>query len=270
MLSSRISRSELSSQGPAASIPWAIASRGSSGNMRVGRHLLVNEAGIGRVAVERVDQVIAIRPGIGPDPILVVPVRLGEMHQVHPVTSPALAIMRTGEQSVDEPFVSVRRLIREELGDFLASGRQAEQIKREPADQGAAVRFGGWLEMLFLEPGEDERIDRVPGPVRHRRINERDACIHDWFERPPIAAAGWLAGGAGFVCGALAGIRRTHDDPLAEVGDNRRRQLGLGRHRLDAIGGGDRLIKQAGLQVAGHNRGPGRTRPRESRPGYRP
>ena len=47
-------------------------------------------------------------------------------------------------------------------------------------------------------------------------------------------------------------------------------ELALGGHRLDAVGGRDRLIKQAGVQVAGHDRRPRASRPPESRRGCRP
>ena len=111
-----------------------------------------------------VDQVVAIGPGIGPDPILVVAMSLGEMNQIHPVPRPALAIMRTGEQAIDQPFIGVGRSIARGTGDLLGSRRQADQVEREPADQGAAVGLGRRLEILFLELGEDEGVDRVPGP----------------------------------------------------------------------------------------------------------
>ena len=89
MLSSRMSRSELSSQGPAARKPSATVSCGSSGNRTSAATCSLDEPGIGSVAVERLDQIVAIRPGVGPDAVLVVAVGLGEVDKVHPVPAPS-------------------------------------------------------------------------------------------------------------------------------------------------------------------------------------
>ncbi len=150
---------------------------GLIGKYRVGRNLLVHEVGKRCVPIERVDQIIAVRPGVGPDSILVVPVRLGEMHQVHPVASPALAVMRTREQAVDEPLISVRRLIVEEPGDFLTRRWEAEQIKRKPADQGPAVGFRCRLKMFLPKPGKNEGVNRIPGPMQLCRKRQME-CVH--------------------------------------------------------------------------------------------
>ena len=80
-----------------------------------------------------------------------------------------------------------------------------------------------------------------------------NASIRERLERPPIAALGGRAGQCRLRLCSVARVGRAHGDPLAEIGDDRGGQLGLGRHRLDAVGGGDRLIKQARVQVAGHD-----------------
>ena len=177
MLSSRMSRSELSSQGPAASMPWATASHGSVGKDCVGGNLLLDEASVRRVAVERVDQVVAIWPGVRPDPVLIVAVGLGEMNQVHPVPRPPFAKVRAGEQAVDQAFVGVGRSIREKARDILGRRGQAEQIKREPANQRAAVGLGGGRETFFRELGQDEGVDRVPGPIGRCRVGRMEPTV---------------------------------------------------------------------------------------------
>ena len=147
MLSSRMSRSELSSQGPAARKPRRDGRSRLVGEQDVGGDLLLDEPGVGLVGVERLDQVVAIGPGVGPDPVLVVAVGLGEMGQVHPVPRPPLAVVGAGEQPVDEPFVGVGGGVGQEGVDLLGRRREADQVEGEPADQGPAVGLGGRFEL---------------------------------------------------------------------------------------------------------------------------
>ena len=47
--------------------------------------------------------------------------------------------MRTGKDAIDEPLVRIGRSILNESGKLIAGRGQAEQIKRQAADQRAAV-----------------------------------------------------------------------------------------------------------------------------------
>ena len=190
MLSSRMSRSELSSHGPAASIPSATASPGSSGKRASAATCSCDEAGVRRVAVERLDQVVAVRPGIGPDPVLVVAVGLGEMDQVHPVPRPALAVMGAGEQAIDQPLVGVGRSI--VRGTASTSSGVGGRPSRSNESRRINVRrsaSGDGLEPFSVELGEDEGVDRSCGPrplAQARRGGT--AGRRERPERPPIAA----------------------------------------------------------------------------------
>ncbi len=85
--------------------------------------------------------------------VLVVAVRLGEMNQIHPVPRQALSVMRAGQQAVDETFVSIGCGVAQEPRDLVGRRRQAEQIKRQPANQGAPVGLERGLQTVFHELG---------------------------------------------------------------------------------------------------------------------
>ena len=63
------------------------------------------------------------------------------MRDVEPVASPAFAIARRSEQTVDELFVGLRILVVDEGFDFRERGRQAMEIERKAADERAAIGF---------------------------------------------------------------------------------------------------------------------------------
>ena len=124
--------------------------------------LFLHKAGVGFVDVEGGDQVIAIGPGIGPDAVLVVPVGFGEVRRVHPMSRPALAVPRRGQQPVHNPLVGDRRVVRQERAHFLRRRRQADEVEVNPAQQGALVRFRRRLESVTAQGGADKGVDRVP------------------------------------------------------------------------------------------------------------
>ena len=61
------------------------------GKQHVPRDLFLHEPAIRLVGVQRLDQVVAIRPGMLANPVLIVAMRLGEVGGVEPVPGPALA-----------------------------------------------------------------------------------------------------------------------------------------------------------------------------------
>ena len=64
------------------------------------------------------------------------------MGQVEPVLAPALAVMRAGEQAIDQPLVGVRPVVAEERVDLVGRRRQAGQVERDAADQRDAIGLG--------------------------------------------------------------------------------------------------------------------------------
>ena len=71
---------------------------------RVTGDLLFNELGVWLVGVEGTDDVVAVGPGIGPGLVLVVAVGVAVVDNVEPVAGPPLAVLRRGEQPIDELF----------------------------------------------------------------------------------------------------------------------------------------------------------------------
>ena len=106
----------------------------------IARQLLENEPIERFVRVESADHVIAIfvRPtanrvlGRGPFAI-------GVAGGVEPVPRPALAIMRRGEQTIDEPLVGVGRSVGEKFVDVVRLRRESEQIEIGALDQRVPV-----------------------------------------------------------------------------------------------------------------------------------
>ena len=54
------------------------------------------------VLIERVHDIVSVTPGVRLGIILLEAVGLGKAYEVQPVTSPAFAVVRRGEQSFDE------------------------------------------------------------------------------------------------------------------------------------------------------------------------
>ena len=69
--------------------------------------LFLHETGIGCIRVEGTDQVVAITPGVRPDAVLVVAVRLGEVDGVHPESRHPLTVCGRGQKSIDESLVCI-------------------------------------------------------------------------------------------------------------------------------------------------------------------
>ena len=156
---SRSSAWPTKSHGPAAMKPVATVASRIVRPQHVARELLLHEARVRLVLVERADHVIAIGPGIAPRLVLVVAVRFAVVHHIQPVASPALAVARRGEQAVHQLLVGVGRAVGDEGLNLFPRGRQAVQIVGEPADQGGRIR---------LRRTESASFPRAWPPRRHR------------------------------------------------------------------------------------------------------
>ena len=137
------------------------------GEKNVAGDLLTDEAGIRLVGVEGADQVIAIGPGVGPEAVLIMAVRVGIVGDVEPMAGPAFAVARRGEQAVHQPLVGVGRWIVEERIEFRRRRRQAGQVDADPREQArrsASSEGEGFIRSSQFV--EHEGIDRIdPGGV---------------------------------------------------------------------------------------------------------
>ncbi len=158
---------------------------------RIAGQLLQDKLGKRRVAVERADHVIAIRPRAWPWQVGLVPLALTEPDDIKPVPPPALAVLGRGQQLFDEHFKRPRvGLCGGDKGvDRLGSGRKARQVKRDAANQGRRIGRGCRGQAPDRQAGQYEGVDRcldpfgriggmvrMPVPLgrRNRRIGRND------------------------------------------------------------------------------------------------
>ena len=227
----------------------------------VGGELAEEKLIVGQVFVERTDDPVAIGPG--PEvthvaSVVVATFRLGVLREVQPVTAPAFAIARRGEQAVDDLLEGVRRRVVEELIHFLFARRQAVEIERGAAEQGDLVGAGRGREVFGGELFEDEGVDGI-FDFRFRISDFRHRRFHDRLIRPMLPGLLHVGGvhrlGAG---GFEARIGRAHADPLHEVGDEIVGKLLVARrHREVAVGVADGFDEEAFVRLAGDDGGAG-------------
>ena len=139
---------------------------GSSRPQLVAGDLLLHEAVVGLVLVEATrsrNRDSARRWG---GLVRFEAVALGVARQVQPVPRPALAVVRRGEQPVDDLLEGVRGLVGEERLDLFRRGRQAGQVERGAADQRDLVSRGSGLDILFFKLLKDKCVDWIPNPGR--------------------------------------------------------------------------------------------------------
>ena len=137
------------------------------------------------VAVERADDVVAIPPDVRPVVVVLVAVGIGVACDIQPVTAPTLAVVRRGEQLVDQPFPGARRVVGEKLRRL--SGVGGRPIRSRYARRSSvSCRLGVPLSDPFLGSRLfQESIDRVLemcGTHRHRALNRQ-------LEGPVVASA---------------------------------------------------------------------------------
>src|SRR5438034_488566 len=119
--------------------PRPVRSRSAGGLQLVAGDLPADEAVERHVLIERLDDAVAVLVRVWAVVVVFVAGAFAEAGDVEPVPAPALAVVRRGEQAVDETFVGVGRLVTEPSLDFLARRRQADQVEVGAADERAAV-----------------------------------------------------------------------------------------------------------------------------------
>ncbi len=224
-----------SARKPVATIPrrveFSLGPGGSRSPAICSRTKLV----VRQILIERLDHVIAIAPGIRIAMILVVAGGIGVPGDIEPVASPALAVTRRGQQTVDDFFEGLGRFVGEEVLHLLESvgGRPVRsKVARRSSVEFVGGRRG--LQALLFELGENETIDRRLRPLRVFHFGKRG--ILDWLKRPEgfLFGGEFLLGGGGslgwhdFVI--VTGPGRAHVDPLGQIGDGLGLEFAHGRH----------------------------------------
>jgi len=135
--------------------------------------LLAQEAVVGLVGVEGLDDVVAEAPGAQPLPVGLEAVALGEADHVEPMAPPALAVAGVLEHAIHEALEGPGPRVDQERRDLFGRRRDPQHDEVESPDQGGRVRLGRWLQALPGQPLPDEGVDRV-GRRRKTRRPDRD------------------------------------------------------------------------------------------------
>ncbi len=152
----------------------------------VAGHLFDCELVERQVAIQGVDDPVAIFPDRA-GTVDRVAVGVGVVGQVEPIAPPAFAVVRRGQQPIDQPLVSIAAGVGQKRVHFFRAGRQPQQVEAQSPDERGPGGLGRRLQVGRFQPGEHKSIDRVahPGPVLHGRRIDRGQRL----ERPMIARA---------------------------------------------------------------------------------
>ena len=215
------------------------AGRGVRAELIAGE-LIADEPVVGQVGVERLDDVVAVRPGVGAGEVGLETIGLGEARHVQPMAGPFLAEPRRGQQPVDHRRIGLVRRVGDERRDLRGRGRQAGDVEGGAADERARVGGGRPLQTFRSESGLDEVVDAGAGgrsadglisPVVEPRVPERGAV------------------------GGVLGPERPFRDPRAELCHLRgRERVALRGHLLIFVGGGDPVDERGLGGIAGDER----------------
>ena len=125
----------------------------------VASQLLDYEAVVRLVGVQRAHDIVPKAPSVRALPVVGISGRVGVAHDVEPVPTPLLAVMRALKQPVDQVAPSLGRVVPKEAFDLLRCGRKTGQIERRPPDQESLARSRGRFNARFCELLRNERVD---------------------------------------------------------------------------------------------------------------
>ncbi len=185
--------------------------------------LLLNESIVGQIAVERFDDVVPIRPGVGALGVHLETVSVGIADDVEPMLGPSLPMPRRCQEPVDNGCTGVFTVVREEFFEFFWCRRKTGEIESRPSQPGDPACFGRGRKTVLFELLENEGIDRILAPIR--TIESRDTRPLHRSERPVVGPILHLR-----VVDAI-GPHGTFFDPLSQYRHRVRRQrIALRRH----------------------------------------
>ena len=139
---------------------------------QVATQLFPGELIEGKITVEGVDHVIAVRRG-GVVLVSMVPDGAGKADQIQPVGGHSFAILGSGEKIVN-PVVHhlvERSPVLDEGPHFFRTRRQTGQVEVKATNQGYSVSIRRRFQLLFLELGENEPVNPMVRPILPRSRN---------------------------------------------------------------------------------------------------
>ena len=151
---------------------------GVAGCEFVGGEHLGDHAIVGPVLVERLDDPIAPVPEVflAVAELVAESIPIGVAPHVHPVPRPALAVLGTGEQLLDDRFVRLR------VAELLCGRRQTDEIEVETAEEEASLSCGSGNDLFLTVFFGEKSVDRMTDPRYLRHGGTLDAA-----EGPMIA-----------------------------------------------------------------------------------
>src|SRR5262249_38765586 len=145
-----------------------------------------DELGEGQIAVQAVNDPVAVAVGVRAGVVALVTLRVGKASKVQPVPGVTLAVVRRRQQSIDETLVGGGGMVVREGVHLFRRRRQTEQVEVKAADERASGRLFDRDKPVLLPGGREESVDgsaEVPGGyARHRRA--ADGPKRPVFRRP--------------------------------------------------------------------------------------
>ena len=232
----------------------------------VARHLFANETVVGLVAVERVDHVVAVAPGIGRRNSAAKPQRVGITCQVEPVPTPSLPESGRRQVAIHGGFKEPRpRLCAErlQLANVCWRGGKARKVQRQSPQQGVPVRCADRCQPTRLQLGQHEPVDVPCRPFRaaHRRRTSRSQRLPSPMRGSRLRT---LRGRCQLVSLPLR-PRCAQAHPFGQVIDLGVRQLSSRRHCDQARFVAHRQHQAAGFRLAWNHDGAGPAAPLDGR-----
>ena len=131
----------------------------------VSRDLLLNEAIVGLVGIERIDDVVAISPGLPGRDAAALAQTVGVAGQIEPVPSPALAKSGRSQELVYDLLEGEFGVVSDERLDIFGFRGKTGEIEKNPPQQRVPVGLRGGSQTLGLQLLHNEVVDGIGGPV---------------------------------------------------------------------------------------------------------
>lgn len=217
---------------------------------QVACELLLEKQVIGFVAIEGLNDVVPVTPGMRVEQIDFLAAALGVAGDVQPVACPALAKAWGIEILIDDTFDGIWGGIRQKGTHLIGRGGEAGQVVGDAADERGSVRIAHGVQSGFFDRCQHMQVDVCPCPALS--LDGRRFRFHGFLKSPVLAALGHIdlpfaAAGIGHFL--FARVRCAHLDPLFEVRDDFIREFVFRRHLHVAIFPGDGLKDGAFSQI---------------------
>ena len=204
------------------------------------------------VGIQRVDDPIAVPPGVAVSDVLVESIRVGVAGDIEPVSPPFLTVVRAGQKSFDDTFPGTGSGVGQEGCDLSRRGRQSGEIEADASEEDSSCCAVRGSQLGGCEACEHVTIDWSPNPFHW-------ACGVDRFcrgcrdrSKGPMAAG---ASASGFrVVGPRVGC--SGGDPAFEDADVSGVEFLFGRHLQRVVVVANRLNQQAVVGSPRPNRRP--------------